>query len=116
MLSFFAGFGVLLFIGQYLQLVLGLPPLRAALWMVPSAAGLIVASMLTPVLARHVRPVIVIAGGLVLAAAGLLLLTRLGAANGLALVVIGSVVFSAGLAPVDTLATDLAIGAASTER
>jgi DHA2 family multidrug resistance protein-like MFS transporter len=41
MVSFFAGFGVLLFIGQYLQLVLRLSPLAAGLWMLPSSAGVI---------------------------------------------------------------------------
>src|SRR5215472_13415795 len=33
LLSFFVGFGTLLFIAQYLQLVLGLSPLAAGLWM-----------------------------------------------------------------------------------
>jgi DHA2 family multidrug resistance protein-like MFS transporter len=55
------------------------------------------------------------AAGLGLAAAGLGLFTLLGPA-GLALLVTGSVVLSLALAPVDTLATDLAIGAAPPER
>jgi DHA2 family multidrug resistance protein-like MFS transporter len=115
-LSFFVGFGALLFVAQYLQLVLGLSPLRAGLWMLPSAAALILGSMLTPVLARWLRPVTVIAGGLALAAAGFLLLTRLGSTSGLAVLVTGSLLFSLGLAPVDTLAADLTIGAAAEER
>ena len=115
LLSFFTGFGALLFIAQYLQLVLGLSPLAAGLWMLPSSAGSVLGSMLTPVLARLVRPGYVMAAGLVLAAAGLGLFTRLGPA-GLGLLVTGSVVFSLALAPVDTLATDLAVGAAPPER
>ena len=115
LLSFFAGFGALLFIAQYLQLVLGLSPLAAGLWMLPSSAGSVLGSMLTPVLARRVRPGYVMAAGMVLAAAGLGLFTRLGPA-GLGLLVTGSVVFSLALAPVDTLATDLAVGAAPPER
>src|SRR6266511_5501713 len=70
-LSFFVGFGALLFIAQYLQLVLGLSPLRAGLWTVPSGGGFILGSMLTPVLASRVRPGLVMAGGLGLAAVGL---------------------------------------------
>jgi MFS transporter, DHA2 family, multidrug resistance protein len=116
LLSFFVGFGALLFVAQYLQLVLGQSPLRAGLWMVPSSAGLILGSMLTPVLARRLRPAAVMAGGLVLAAIGFLLLTRLDSASGLAALVTGSVVFSVGLAPVDTLAADLTVGSASAER
>src|SRR5205823_655701 len=115
LLSFFTGFGALLFIAQYLQLVLGLSPLAAGLWMLPSSAGSVLGAMLTPVLARRVRPAFVMAAGLVLAAVGLGLFTLLGPA-GLALLVTGSVVFSLALAPVDTLATDLAVGAAAPER
>ena len=110
LLSFFAGFGA-----QYLQLVLGLSPLAAGLWMLPSSAGSVLGSMLTPVLARRFRPAFVMAPGLGLAAIGLGLFTLLGPA-GLALLVTGSVVFSLALAPVDTLATDLAVGAAPPER
>jgi MFS transporter, DHA2 family, multidrug resistance protein len=116
--SFFVGFGALLFLGQYLQLVLGLSPLAAGLWLLPSSCGFIVGSMLTPLLARLVRPAFLIASGLALAAVGFGLLTQLGTgrAGGLAVLVTGSVVFSVALAPVDTLATDLAIGAAPAER
>ena len=79
LLSFFAGFGALLFIAQYLQLVLGLSPLAAGLWMLPSSAGSVLGSMLTPVLARRFRPAFVMAAGLGLAAVGLGLFTLLGA-------------------------------------
>jgi DHA2 family multidrug resistance protein-like MFS transporter len=116
LLSFFVGFGTLLFIAQYLQLVLGLSPLAAGLWMLPSSAGVILGSMLTPVLARRVRPAFVMAAGMALAAVGLGLFTQLGSVTGLGILVTGSVVFSLALAPVDTLATDLAVGAAPLER
>ena len=117
-LSFFVGFGALLFVAQYLQLVVGLSPLAAGLWMLPASGGFIVGSLLTPVLAGRVRPGLVMAGGLGLAAVGFGLLTQLGTdhASGLAVLVGGSVVFSLALAPVDTLATDLAVGSAPAER
>src|SRR5262249_4413749 len=116
LLSFFVGFGILLFIAQYLQLVLGLTPLAAGLWMLPSSAGFILGSVLAPVLARRIRPAFGMSLGLALAGAGLGLVTQLGSAAGLAILVTGSVVFSLALAPVDTLATDLAVGAAPPER
>jgi MFS transporter, DHA2 family, multidrug resistance protein len=115
-LGFFVAFGALLFIAQYLQLVLGLPPLRAGLWTVPSGGGFILGSLLTPLLVRRLRPAFVMAGGLGLAAVGFVLLTQVDAASGLAVLVTGSVVFSLGLAPVFTLAADLAIGAAPPAR
>jgi DHA2 family multidrug resistance protein-like MFS transporter len=56
------------------------------------------------------------AAGMVLAAVGLGLFTQLDSTAGLTLLVTGSVLFSLALAPVDTLATDLAVGAAPPER
>jgi DHA2 family multidrug resistance protein-like MFS transporter len=116
LLSFFVGFGALLFTAQYLQLVLGLSPLEAGLWSLPSSAGFILGSMATPLLVRRAAPVAVMAAGLALAAVGFGLLTQLASSSGLPLLVTGSVIFSLGLAPVDTLATDLAVGAAPPER
>jgi len=116
LLSFFVGFGTLLFISQYLQLVLGLSPLAAGLWMLPASAGFILGSLLSPVLARRVRPAFVMAVGLALAAAGLGLFTQLGSVAGLGILVTGATVSQFALAPVDTFATDLAVGAAPPER
>jgi hypothetical protein len=115
-LGFFVNFGALLFIAQYLQLVLGLSPLEAGAWMVPSAAGFVVGSTLTPVIVRRVRPGSAVAAGLALAAIGFGLLTQVDADSGLAVLVTGSVVFSLGLAAVFTLATDLMVGTAPPER
>ena len=51
-LSILFSFGGFLFLPQYLQLVLGLSPFRAALWTVPWDLGFVAGSMLAPVLAR----------------------------------------------------------------
>lgn len=108
LLSIFVAVGYFLFAAQYLQLVLGLSPLRAGLWSVPSAVGFIVGSQLAPRLVRRIRPAVVIGGGLALAAAGLGTLTQVGVSDGLAALVTASLVISLGLAPVLTLTTDLA--------
>ncbi len=115
-LGFFVNFGALLFVAQYLQLVLGLSPLHAGAWTVPSAAAFIVGPMLTPTVVRRVRAGDAIAAGLGLAAVGFGMLTQVTSATGLAVLVSGSVVFSLGLATVFTLATDLMVGTASPER
>jgi MFS transporter, DHA2 family, multidrug resistance protein len=116
MLSIFVIAGIFLLIAQYLQLVFGLSPLVAGLWTVPSSGGLIAGSMLAPLIVRRVRPAFVMAGGLVLSAAGFGMLTQVDAASGLAILVIGSVVLSLGVAPVGTLATDIVVGSAPPER
>jgi MFS transporter, DHA2 family, multidrug resistance protein len=116
MLSIFVIAGIFLFLAQYLQLVLGLSPLQAGLWTVPSAGGLIAGSMLAPLIVRRVRPAFVMAGGLALSAIGFGMLIQVNAASGLAILVIGSVVFSLGVAPVGTLASDIIVGSAPPER
>ena len=83
-------FGGLLFLPQYLQLVLGLSPLHAGLWTVPWALGFVVGSMLAPVLVRRFRPAFVMAGGLALAAIGFAMLTQVDASTALAMFVVGS--------------------------
>lgn len=115
-LAVFVAFGYFLFVAQYLQLVLGLPPLQAGFWSVPSAIGFIVSSNLVPRFARQVRPAFVIGTGLGLAAVGLGVLTQAGGAGGLATVVTASVIVSLGIAPVFGLTTELVVGSAPAER
>ncbi len=115
-LTAFAAFGSFLFIYQYLQLVEGLSPLRAGLWALPSSGAFIVGSMLVSVIVRRVRPAFVMAAGFGLAAVGFLMLTQVEASSSRAVLVAGFVVFSLGLAPVFTLATDAVLGTAPPER
>jgi len=116
LVGIFIAVGYFLFVAQYLQLVLGLSPLQAGLWSLPSAAGLILGSNLAPQLLRRVRPAYVIGAGLAMAAAGLVLLTRVGGSADLAILVVASCVISLGLAPVFTATTDLIVGSAPPER
>jgi len=116
MLATFAVFGPYVFIAQYLQLVLGLSPMKAGLWSVPFAAGFVVGSMLSPLIARRVRPAFLMGVGLVIAAAGFVALAQVDGTSGLAIIVANTVVFSLGLSPVFTLANDMIIGAAPPER
>jgi MFS transporter, DHA2 family, multidrug resistance protein len=109
-------FGAFVFTLQHLQLVLGLSPLRAGFWMVPSGVAFIVGSMLTGVFVRRLRPGFVMAAGLAVSAAGFLMLTQLDENTGVAYVVTALIVFSVGLSPVFTLATDMIVGSAPRER
>jgi MFS transporter, DHA2 family, multidrug resistance protein len=117
MLGFLVMFAVFLFIAQYLQSVLGLSPLQAGLWSMPSAAAFILGSMLTPAIVRRVRPAYVIAGGMACAAAGFGVLTLVdNGASALAILVGGAVILSLGICPVVTLTTDMVLGSAPPER
>ena len=115
-LSIFVAVGYFLFVAQFLQLVLGLSPLQAGLWSLPSAVAFVVASNAAPRIVRRLRAAYVIGGGLALSAMGLAILTQVGGPNGLAAVVLGSITISLGLAPVFSLTTDLIVGSAPPER
>ncbi|MGH7503276.1 MAG: MFS transporter [Longimicrobiales bacterium] len=114
--ALFAAFGAFLFMAQYLQSVLGLSPLMAGIWTIPSSGGFIAGSMLAPLVVRRVHPGFVMAGGLTLAAMGFAILTQIDGASGLALIVSGSIVMAFGISPVVILATDIIIGTAPPER
>jgi MFS transporter, DHA2 family, multidrug resistance protein len=116
MLATFVGFGIFIFMIQYLQVVLGMSPLVAGLWTVPFALGFVVGSMVSPRLVRSMHPANVMTGGLVLVAAGYLLITQVSATSGPGVLVAGMVLQSIGFAPVYTLTNDLIIGAAPPER
>jgi DHA2 family multidrug resistance protein-like MFS transporter len=115
MLGVLGAFGLFLFTAQYLQLVLGLSPLTAGLWSLPSSAAFIVGSMTAPVLVKHVRHAYLMAGGLAVGAVGIGMLTQITSSD-LALLVAGSTIMAIGLAPVFTLTTDVIIGTAPPER
>jgi DHA2 family multidrug resistance protein-like MFS transporter len=115
-LGTFVAFGAYIYIAQYLQLVLGLSPLKAGLWMVPSMASFIVGSIVVPALARRFRPAYLMAVGLVLAAVGFGILTQMDRGSSLVMLVTGSVIYSLGISPVVILATDLIVGSAPVER
>jgi MFS transporter, DHA2 family, multidrug resistance protein len=112
----FVAVGYFLYIAQYLQLVLGLSPLEAGLWSLPSAITFIVGSQLAPRIVRRLRPAYVIAAGLVFAAVGLAMLTQAGASGGLGILVAASVIISLGFGPVITLTTELIVGSAPPEQ
>jgi MFS transporter, DHA2 family, multidrug resistance protein len=116
MLGFAVVFGIEVFVAQYFQLVLGYSPFEAGLWSVPGAAAFVAGAQLAPPLAARVRPPVAMLGGIVVAIAGVALLTQVNATHGPGLLIAGIVLLSLGLAPLFTLAADLAVGSAPPER
>ncbi len=109
-------FGSFFFVYQYLQLVAGLSPLRAGLVTLPISVAFVLGAMLAPTLVKYVAPGTLMAGGLLLSAAGFALMTQVGADSDVILLVASSVVYSLGLAPLFTVTNDLIIGSAPPER
>ena len=116
-LANFALVGFMFFISQYLQLVLGLRRSPPGLWSLPAAAAAgIGAAVLAPMLAQRFRRAYVAAGGLLVAAAGCLVLAQVGDAAGLAQVVVGQALMTGGVAMVLTLSAELIVSTAPPER
>lgn len=108
--------GIYLFTAQYMQLVLGMSPLEAGLWMLPWTIAGMTASMFTPAIARRIKPAYVMGAGLVLAAVGMVVLTRISEGPGLTLMLISFVITPAGINPTMTLTTDMIMTVAPPDR
>jgi MFS transporter, DHA2 family, multidrug resistance protein len=116
MLGTFVAFGIFVFVIQYLQGYLGMGALEAGLCTVPFALGFVAGSMISPKLVNYMRPTTAMAGGLVIAAIGYVLLANVGSTEGPAVLIIGMLLQAIGLSPVFTLANDVIIGVAPPER
>jgi DHA2 family multidrug resistance protein-like MFS transporter len=98
---------IMLFITQDLQLVEGLSPLRAGLWMLPSIIVNTASFLVSPILARRYRPAYLIGGGLTISVAGLLILTQVDTVSGPLTLAIGFAVIFLGAGPLVTLGVNL---------
>ena len=114
--GFFMAFGTLLILAQHLQLVVGMGPMKAGIWTLFSAAGFVSGSFLAPAMLRYFNSAAIMASGLVFAAIGFGLLAYALAAGTFQLLMLSAFMFSIGLAPVFTLATDLIVGTAPSEQ
>jgi DHA2 family multidrug resistance protein-like MFS transporter len=108
--------GAYLFVTQYLQLVAGMSPLVAGLWLLPATAASVVVSMLTPTVAARTRPGRLVGVALAVSAAGYAVLTLVGIAGGLPVLIAGFVLVYAGNAPIMVLGTDLVVSTAPREK
>ena len=108
--------GMYLFVSLYLQAVKGQSPLAAGFWLVPSTLAIVVSSAITPGLAQRVRPAYLITAGMLITAAGYLLLTQVSSSSGLALLVTGFVIAFFGGGPMGALGPNMVISAAPAER
>jgi DHA2 family multidrug resistance protein-like MFS transporter len=110
------GGAIMVFITQYFQLVRGLSPLRAGLWMLPTVAAMTVSCQAAPLLARRIRPAVLIGVGLAISVTGLMVIARADATSGLPAVATGFALINLGCGPLVVLGTDLVLGSAPPEK
>jgi DHA2 family multidrug resistance protein-like MFS transporter len=107
---------IMLFVTQHLQLVEGLTPLRTGLWMLPAVLANTVSFMVSPLLGRKYRPAPLIAGGLAISVAGLVIYTQVQADSGPLGLAIGFALIFLGAGPLVTLGTGLVLTSAPPEK
>ncbi|MFJ9341703.1 MFS transporter [Streptomyces sp. NPDC101733] len=111
----FAMMGSAYFTTQYLQSVLGMGTLEAALWSLAPSIPIGAAAPISATLARTTDRAHVIAGGFVLAAAGFGVVSLVGT-DSLWLALTGAGVLGCGIVTVMSLVSDMALAAAPAEK
>jgi DHA2 family multidrug resistance protein-like MFS transporter len=115
-IAMFALVGNAVFLTQFLQLVLAMSPLTAALWSLAPSVVVAAAAPTTQGLSQRFPVPHVMSGGLVVAAAGFAVITQVHVASPLAVLLVGAALVSSGLVAVMTLVTELVVGAVPPER
>ncbi|MFE2142119.1 MFS transporter [Streptomyces sp. NPDC059456] len=111
----FAMMGSAYFTTQYLQSVLGMGTLEAALWSLAPSLVIGAAAPAGAALARTTDRAYVIAGGFALAAGGFALISLVGS-DSLWLLLTGAGVLASGIVTVMSLVSDMALGSAPAEK
>ncbi|MBM7832731.1 DHA2 family multidrug resistance protein-like MFS transporter [Agromyces cerinus] len=101
---------------QFFQLVSGVDVLAAGILTVPPAIVSIAGFIVMPLIARRIRPGIVISAGLALTVVGLVVMTQVSPASGPWPLVLGFSIVSFGATPLPTLGTNLIIGSVPLEQ
>lgn len=103
--------GTMYLVTQYLQLVEGMSPFAAGLWMGPPALAMFAAAIGAPLIARRIRPGVVMAGTLTLSVIGYALLATADTADATR-VVVGFAFVYLGLGAIAALGTEIVVGVA----
>ena len=117
LIAMFAILGNAIFLTQYLQSVLGMSPLQAALWSLVPSLGVGAVIGITSALSRILDRAYVIAGGLLVIAAGYAMqATMLHADSHLWVLMVGAGLLACGAVCVSVLGSELMLGAIPPER
>jgi EmrB/QacA subfamily drug resistance transporter len=109
-LAFFSLFGLIFFLTQYMQGVLGYDALEAGLRTLPVAAGLVVGGPLSARITAALGTKVVVASGMAIVATGLLVLTQADVGSGYAIVAAAEVLLGFGMGTAMAPATEAIMG------
>src|SRR5204862_6119682 len=109
-MTFFAMFGSMFLITQYLQVVLGFTALQAGLRVLPMAAVMLTVAPLSPRLVERLGTKLVVGVGLLLAAGGLFIASGVPATHGYPRLVLAMGTLASGMGVVMAPATESIMG------
>lgn len=115
LLGMIANGGFLLLFVQYLQMVIGMTPLEAGMWMIPLSAGSIIGALMTPILIRWTSRTNLIAMGLTGSALAYMMIAFATESN-MVIPIISSILLTVGFGPLFVLSTDMIIASAPPEK
>jgi MFS transporter, DHA2 family, multidrug resistance protein len=115
-LALFSFNGFILFLAQHLQLLEGQSPSASGVAMIPALIATVAAGLLVVPLVRKVRPGFVVAGGLLLSAAGYFLVAFGDHSHGPSLLLAALLVLCLGVGAAETISNDLILGAAPADK
>jgi EmrB/QacA subfamily drug resistance transporter len=107
---FFALFGSLFFLTQYMQFVLGYSALKAGAALIPVAASLIIAAPLSATLVQWLGTKVVVTTGLLIVGSGFLVLSRASTSSGYELIAVVLAIIGIGMGTAMAPATDSIMG------
>ena len=116
LLSVFSLVGFLYFVSQHLQLVSGRSPMEAGLVLLPGLMVTVMAGLLVVRLVRHVTPATVVTAGLLLNAAGFVLVMVTGSWGSDLALLIAFAILGAGVGAAETISNDLILSAVPAEK
>ena len=100
----------------FMQMVRGMSPVHVALWLIAPSLAMVVVGNLAMRLAQKIRPAYLLMAGAVIGVAGLLVITTVGTAGGLAALITGLVLVYVGGSPVSMMGSFLVMSAAPPQK
>jgi DHA2 family multidrug resistance protein-like MFS transporter len=108
--------GVGLTVTLFMQTVRGMSPVHVALWLIAPSIALVITGNLAMILARRVRPAYILMTGAVVGVAGLVVITTVSQAGGLATLITGLILVYIGGSPVGMMGSFLVMSSAPPEK
>lgn len=114
--ALFTWAGLFLFISQELQLIIGLDAFHAGLWSIFGAAGSVISCSVVPLLVTRIHRIYLLATGLLIMAAGMLIMYIASQSFTLPLLIVSLVLLSSGCGIAVTLGHDIVMSRANPQQ